>query len=45
MIDQKIDWAASYAMSLSQGVIYINRQKVSADYEKVREIVRSELSP
>ncbi len=37
MIDQKIDWAASYAMSLSQGVIYINRRKAGADYEKVRD--------
>lgn len=43
MIDQKIDWAASSAISLSQGVIYINRQQAGADYEKVRDELRHKL--
>jgi predicted AlkP superfamily phosphohydrolase/phosphomutase len=37
MIDQKVNWPASAAVSLSQGVIYINRRQVGAGYEKVRD--------
>ncbi len=36
MIDQKVDWRASTAVSLSQGVIYINRKLLGENYEGVR---------
>ncbi len=37
MIDQKINWRASYAVCLGDGVIYLNTDKLKGDYKKFRD--------
>lgn len=39
----RVDWAASDAVALSQGPLYLNRERLGDDYDSVRATLRREL--
>ena len=42
-VDERIDWSASTALAVSQGPVYLNRDRLDGDYERVRESIADEL--
>lgn len=42
-VDEQIDWPASDAMALSQGPVYLNRDRLGAEFESVRAELAEEL--
>lgn len=42
-LDDRVDWAASDALAVSQGPVYLNRERLGDDYERVRADLREAL--
>lgn len=42
-VGERVDWAASSALAVSQGPVYLNRDRLGDDYEAVREELAGEL--
>lgn len=42
-VDGRIDWSASTAVAVSQGPVYLNRDRLGDDYESTRESLAAEL--
>lgn len=43
-LDEHVDWAESNAVALSQGPLYINRERLGEQYEEFRDLLQEELS-
>ncbi len=43
-LSDRVDWAESTAVALSQGPLYINRERLDRDYDRFRDHLRDELS-
>jgi predicted AlkP superfamily phosphohydrolase/phosphomutase len=43
-LSERIDWAESDAVALSQGPLYINRDRLGSDYDAFRNSLKEELS-